>query len=254
MKEKRLALLNVFSVILVLFVNYYSQIFGINGNTVGSLSGDYDNIFTPAGYAFAIWGIIFLLLIAYCSYQLREVFSRINPDPTVGQTGYWFFVANLLNASWVVVWLFELTWLSVLVMIGLLVCLIKIILNTRIGEGQVSWRTLIFNWWPISIYAGWISVATIANLSAFFSKVGWKGGFLSEVQWTLLMICVAVVLNSVIIWRRNLRAFALVGVWALYAIHVRQEGNYELVSNFAFVGAMVLLVQVFVHRLKAGLG
>lgn len=249
MKEKGLAILNTTSVVLVLFTNYYSQLFGINGNTVGSLSNEYENLFTPASYAFAIWGIIFLSMIAFAIFQLKEAFFKSNPDSSIIQTGYWFVMANVLNASWVVVWLYEWTWLSVIVMIGLLFCLVKIILSRDSGRVSLKSTKWVFTEWPIAIYAGWISVATIANFSAFLAKEGWSGGLLSEEQWTLLMILIATLMNLTVIWKWNLRSFALVGVWALFAIYKRHSSSFETIASLALVGSMVLLVAVVLHRL-----
>lgn len=251
-REKQLAVINAISVILVLFVNYYSQAVGINGNRVGELSSQYDNTFTPASYAFAIWGIIFLMLIAYSIYQIREAFFTSSPSVSIQKTSYWFFLANLMNATWVIVWLYELTWLSVLVMFTLLICLMTIIVRNDIGRSEVSLKSKMFTWWPIGIYAGWIAVASIANVSAYLAKIGWGGGFFTEIQWTLMMIVIAIAVNLYMVLFRNLRSFALVGVWALFAIHVRHMWTYELLDTFALVGAGVLLFSVVLNGLKSG--
>lgn len=252
MREKRLAIINFLSVVLVLFVNYYSQVFGINGNRVSEVSDQYDNLFTPASYAFAIWGIIFLMLIAYSIHQIREAFFKASPSNSILSTGYYFLVANLMNATWVIVWLYEFTWLSVLVMLVLLASLLVIIVRNDLGRSEASLVLKVFTWWPIGIYAGWIAVATVANVSAYLAKIGWGGGFLSEVQWTLIMIAIAVGVNLYMVLVRNLRSFGLVGVWALFAIHVRHQGTYELIDTFALVGAMSLLFSVVINGLKSG--
>lgn len=104
-----------------------------------------------------------------------------------------------------------------------------------------------FGWWPISIFAGWISIATIANIAAYLSKIGWSGGFLTPIDWTIVMIVVATLLNLVLIYTRGMREFAVVGVWALIAIYVRHQNSYESIAMTALVGAAFIFISVFVH-------
>ena len=114
MTTKLLSILNALSVALVIFINYLSVAVSINGNDVGSLSAEYDNLFTPAGYAFSIWGIIFLGLVAYSVNEILETFKSKDQFEFTRKAGPWFYIANLMNALWVIIWLYEITWLSVL--------------------------------------------------------------------------------------------------------------------------------------------
>jgi len=105
--SRNLTILNLLSVILVIIVNYFSQTLQLNNNTIGSLSQEYRNLFTPEGYAFSIWGVIFIALLAYCGYQVYAAFFSSREDDFIIQTGPWFSIANFANAGWVVVWLYE---------------------------------------------------------------------------------------------------------------------------------------------------
>lgn len=245
--KKTLALLNLFSVVLVIGVNYVSQAIRINETTIGEVSNKYFNLFTPASYAFAIWGLIFLALLAYGIFQVRRAFFSDKQSDFIEQTGYWFVLANLLNCSWVFAFAYEYTGLSVVIMLGILLSLIKIILNTNMERWDAPIGIIAFIWWPICLYSGWIAVATIANVSAYLSKLGWEGGFLSESTWTIVMILVATVLNLVMIKTRNMREFAAVGVWALFAIYVRHKENMETIAYTALAGSIVLLIAMAVH-------
>ncbi len=244
-KGKIRILVNLISVVLVLFVNYYSQTGQINGITIGKLSDEYSNLFTPAGYAFAIWGIIFMGLIAYVIYDIIQVFVKNKKLDESKNTGYWFALVNLANASWVVAWLYEYTGLSVVIMLIMLFGLIFILIKAEVGLYKVRPSLVIFNWWPICLYAGWITVATIANIAAYLSKINFQG-FMSEVQWTLLMLIIAAFVNLFMIWKRNLKVFALVGVWAFLAIYVRhQESQISLALTAIFL-ASILFVNVLI--------
>jgi hypothetical protein len=245
--EKRLAIFNFISVILIIAVSYISQTGIINGNTMGSLSAEYYNLFTPAGYAFAIWGIIFFSLLAFSGYQLFQAFSAKNDLEFLRKSGYWFLIANLANAAWVFIWLNELTGLSVLLMFLILFSLIKIILNTNMERWDAPLKILTFSWWPICLYSGWIAVATIANVSAYLVKIGWTAPFFGEDIWTVLMIVTAVFVNIAIIWRRNMREFAAVGVWALVAIYFRHFGEIPLIAYSALIGAIAIFSNIIYH-------
>lgn len=245
--KKTLALLNLFSVVLVIAINYISQAIRINETTIGEVSNKYFNLFTPAGYAFAIWGLIFLALLAYGIFQVRRAFFSEKQSDFIEQTGYWFLVANLLNCSWVFAFSYGYTGLSVLIMLGILGSLIKIIFNTNMERWDAPIGIIAFVWWPICLYSGWISVATIANISAYLSKLGWEGGFLSESAWTIVMILIATALNLIIIKTRNMREFAAVGVWALFAIYIRHKDDMVTIAYTALIGSVVLFIAMAIH-------
>ncbi|MDT0605882.1 tryptophan-rich sensory protein [Croceitalea rosinachiae] len=245
--KKTLAVLNLVSVILVIVVNYVSQALRLNDTTIGEISRKYDNLFTPASYAFAIWGIIFLGLLAYGIFQIRRAFFSTKESNFIEKTGYWFIIANVLNCSWVFACVYDYIGLSVFIMLGILISLVKIILNTNMEQWDAPIAIIAFVWWPICIYSGWIAVATIANISIYLTKIGWEGAFLSQENWTIIMVIVATILNLIIIWKRNMREFALVGVWALFAIYIRHKTNYETISCTALVSSIVLFISIAVH-------
>jgi hypothetical protein len=249
-KQQTLATVNLLSVILAIFVNYYSQVNKINGNTIGELSGVYTNLFTPAGYAFAIWGIIYLAIILFCSFQIYQSFIAKRYIEFIVKSSYWFTLANIANAAWIFAWLYEYTLLSVFIMLIILFSLLKVILNTNMERSDAPKQVISFLWWPIGIYSGWITVATIANIAAYLAKINWNGAIFSEVQWTIIMIVVATIVNVLMIAKRKMQEFALVGVWALLAISVRQQNNYEVIAFSALTGAIILFFYGLYHRFK----
>jgi hypothetical protein len=212
------------------------------------LSKEYNNLFTPQGYAFSIWGIIFIALIVYSVFQIYRAFFSDEESEFISQTGLWFAIANFANAGWVVVWLYEYTALSVILMFFMLLSLIQIIRKTNMERWDAPPEIIFFVWWPICLYAGWIAVATIANVSAFLAKIDWDGWIFSEIQWTIIMLIVAVIVNLLIVYRRNMREFAAVGIWALIAIYVRHSGgNQSAIANVALGGAIILLGYTAYH-------
>jgi hypothetical protein len=240
------ALANLFIIVVLIAWNYLANAMGIQGNTIGSLSSEYANLFTPAGYAFSIWGPIYLGLLALGIYQVRKVFFDRKGDEFVLQMGPWLIITNLANGAWVWVWLSEYPGLSVILMILMLVSLILVILRLNMERWDAPFSLIAWVWWPICLYSGWIAVATIANLAAYLSKTGWQFLF-SEITWTLIMILLAAGVNLFMVINRNMREFAVVGAWALVAVSVRHWDSIPSLQWTALVGALVLVVAVAIH-------
>lgn len=245
--NKKLALYNLISVVLVIGINYLSQALRLNSTTIGEMSSKYDNLFTPASYAFSIWGLIFLSLLAYAIFQVRQTFFTSEPTVFIAQTGYWFILANVLNCFWVLAFVYNFIGLSVILMLGILFSLIKIIVNTNMERWDAPLPIIAFAWWPICLYSGWISVATIANFATLFTKLGWQGIPLSPQTWTILMLLVAASLNLFMVFYRNMREFAAVGVWALVAIFVRHKETYPNIAYVALATAILVLAVMVWH-------
>lgn len=231
-------------------VNYVANSGLVADQTMGSVSEKYENLFTPAGYAFSIWGVIYLFLLAFVIYQAKGIISGKEPPALVSKIGVWFVISCMMNILWVFAWLNEYLGLSVVIIIILMVSLIKIIMNTRMELDDEPLPVIAFFWWPFSFYSGWVTVAVIANIAAYLTAVDWQGGGLSAAAWTIIMILVAGGINLVITWSRNMREFALVGVWALVAIAVANWGKEDFVVMIALGIAGVLLVSSSVHAYK----
>lgn len=250
MKAKHLAILNFVSVLAAIFASYYTQAIHLNGNTMQSLSEKYFSLFTPAGYAFSIWGIIYLGLLAFGIYQLYQAFGPKRDLDFLIKSKYWFFIANIANAIWIFAWFYEFTGLSVAIMLLILFSLLKIVVNTNMERWDAPFKIIAFSWWPICLYSGWIVVATIANISAWLAKFGWIGGFLTEIQWTIVLILIATVINILMIYTRNMREFALVGIWALVAIYVRHSTEILVIAYTALGCAVLIGLNVAYHGFK----
>lgn len=246
--NKIYAIFNLFILIALIYWNYKVNTLGINGNTVGSLSREYENLFTPASYAFSIWGLIFLSLTAQAVYLVKSDFSQNQAD-FIPKMVPFLILANLLNGAWLWFWLTEQTGISVLIMTGILASLILVILRLNMERWNAPRNIIAWIWWPICLYSGWIAVATIANFSAYLAKVGWTGG-LDELTWTLIMILVATALNLWMIYTRNMREFALVGVWALIAITVRHWGVIQEIQWISAAGAVTIILYAGAHGFK----
>jgi hypothetical protein len=225
------AIINLLVLSGTIYFNYYSNTGGINGQSVGSLSNEYANFFTPASYAFSIWGVIYLSLLANAVY----LFICKNDKDVITQSK-WLSLANIGNCIWIYTWLMEYTGLSVLTMILILFFLTKNALDLKIGQAKKPFGT----WWPSSIYFGWIVVALAANVSAYLAKLNWELIFAQDV-WAAVVIIIALGIYLFLSRSRNITYAAYVGVWALVAIMVKQWDNNIIVQYTAMASAAILL-------------
>ena len=249
MTKKTYAIINLIIILGVIVWNYYVNVNGLNGNTVGSVSAEYANLFTPAGYAFSIWGVIYILLLAHGIFQVKRAYQDKKDNDFILKIGPWLIVANIANAFWLWAWLQEKTGLSVIIMLMILVSLIIIIIKLNMERWDAPKSIIMFVWWPICIYSGWITVATIANVAAWLSKMEWQLLF-SEVHWTVIMIVLAMLINLLIVFKRNMREFAAVGVWALIAITIRHWGAQPFIQWVSLGCAVLLLLTILAHAFK----
>lgn len=246
--KKQLQVLNGIALVITIIISYLSNsgVFGVH--TMASMSAKYDNLFTPAGYAFSIWGIIYLGLLGFVIYYGRSLFMALKKeDDSVELVGWWFVISCLANSAWVLLWIHDYILISIAMMLLLLFSLLKIVINTHMELHNVPLKKFIFLWWPFCFYSGWVSVALIANIAAYLKKIGWDGFGVSETIWTIIMILVAVTVNLFMIWKRNMREFALVGVWSLIAIAVANKDADLMVYWTALAMALVIFVNISIH-------
>ena len=248
--KKILAIGNIIAFLLTLAVNYISNTGAINGNTMSTISAKYENLFTPAGYAFSIWGLIYLMLLGFVVYQSLALFGHNRPQKVVSKVGGWFILSCVANICWIFAWLYEYLGFSVVLMLLLLFSLIKIIFRGRLELDDEPLPIIAFFWWPFTFYSGWITVALIANIAAFFTAEGWNGFGISEVVWTIIVILVAGAINLLITWTRNMREFALVGAWGLIAVAVANWNEHEAIVVTGIATAAVLVVSSGIHGYK----
>ena len=231
---------NILATALALVVNVLASALPLNGKNTGAISDQFKVLFVPAGYVFAIWGVIYIGWIAFSIYQAlpsQRANARLN------RIGWLYALSGVLNAGWLFTWHYELFPLSVVVMLALLVTLIAIYLRLDNGGVQVSaiekWCVNI----PFSVYLGWISVATIANITDLLYYWRWNGWGIMPELWAVIMLVVATALALAMTLTRGDLAFLLVLVWSFVGIAVKQSAT-PLVANAAWV--MVVLVALMI--------
>lgn len=248
--KKRLQLLNILFFVVTIYFNYASSAGVFNNTTQAEMSFKYQTLFTPAGYAFSIWGLIYLLLFGFVVYQSRSLFVKVADDAFVLQTGWWFILSCICNSLWCYLFVSDYILLSMLIIFCMLFCLLQILLKNSIAVlSQISVAKTLFLQLPFIIYSGWLTVACIANVTVYLTKIEWKGWGISPALWTVFMVGIATAVNVIVVWKRNTKAFALVGVWALIAIAVANTGRYEMIVYAAYTAVGVLIINSLVHML-----
>lgn len=240
-----LAFATLLAIIGTLTVNTLSNFYPPGGENVGEIANTIlaGVLITPANYAFAIWGLIYIGLIAYGIYQLGR---HQRQDATIRRVDWLLIIACIAQIIWIYLFTLKFFWLSILAMLAILLPLIGAYLalrNDRIFSRQRRWFAL----YPFSVYLGWISVATVVNVASALYDSGWRGG-LDNTPWTVIMILVSAAIAALVIFTRQDIPFTLVFVWAYGAIAVRHSNNPPIWMT-AVGSALILLALLGFQRL-----
>ncbi len=231
---------NTFTLVLVLVMNIAASAIPLNGISTGEISDLLPSYFTPAGYTFAVWSVIYTALIAFAIYQARPVERE---RPFLYKIGWLFVISSIVNSGWIVTWHYGYYALSIGLMVTLLITLIAIYLRLNIGrrDPTLSWQDKIFYQFPFSIYLGWITVATIANISSVVNFWGWNGFGIAEPVWAMLMIGAAVIVAALLLINRRNASYAAVLVWALFGIRASaMESREPALAAVAVAAALII--------------
>jgi translocator protein len=235
---KILQIVNILSFLAVIVVNTLASTVGINGRLTGAISDGFPNLFVPAGLTFSIWGVIYLLLLLFTIAQARGLFSAGQDGPEqTRKIGWLFAFSSAANVAWLLLWHYELVGISVLAMAVILGSLLAV--YVRLGTGRTRAGSL-ERWLfrvPFSVYLGWITVATIANVTAFLVKVGWNGFGLHPEVWAVAVIIVAALITLVVLATRRDAGYGLVVLWALAGIVLERSADSSAASHAVFVAA-----------------
>jgi translocator protein len=219
--------------------NYVSETSLVALPSMEDTAHRYSSLFTPADYAFSIWGIIYLSFIAYGIYQVMPARSE---DPLARNLAKPFAIVNILASVWIVVFRMELMWLSVGVILTMLAFSIFMLVLSRdavLRDEYSNWLAV-----PFSLFAGWLSVATIANFSTLFVYMGWQGAVTTQVIITILMILIAGFIGIYVCARCKDFVFPMVIAWACIAIAVSRSNDFTYVSAVAVVTVIAPVVWI----------
>lgn len=239
--------LGVFALVIV--VNVLSNVLPINDQTMSEISAKYPSLFTPAGFTFSIWGVIYLSLMLFVVYQ---ALPSQRGNQAIARIGPLFKINCVANGAWLVAWHYDLLYLSLFLMLVLLATLVLIY---RAILDQLEFATLsqhLALHLPFSLYTAWITLATIANISVVQTGNGWDNLGLTAISWTLLKLAVAGAIGATMVIRFGDAVFVIVVAWAAYGIAVMQSATPQVSGGATTLALLSLLLAAYegVRRIR----
>ncbi len=223
------------TILATIAMNALANILPLMGRSTADISDAYPVPFTPSGYVFSIWGVIYLGLIVFGVWQARP---RQAHDPRLRAAAPWIVLSGAFNVAWLVAWHGDRVVLSTLPIVGLLGSLI--VTYETLGRGPAGLGMRLGARLPFSLYLGWLTVATVANVAVAGWALGWRGAPFGAEAWALVMIAVASLIGLRVLQVRRDVAFALVLVWAFVGIAVSAGVPSLLASGALLFAALVL--------------
>ncbi|MDD3809767.1 MAG: hypothetical protein PHS94_05800 [Erysipelotrichaceae bacterium] len=222
----------------MVLVNFLANALPLNGLTTGAVSDSYGNLFAPTGLTFAIWGVIYLLLAGYTIYQLKAGRDYLLGNLITNLNNY-YIVSSIANTIWIFAWHYKIIWLTLLLMAVLLISLIRIALLLKDEHFDMKNNILIRI--PFFVYFGWITVATIANVTVFLVSLGYQGYPLAPDMMTSIILVVGAVIGFIATLAYRSVFYNLVLVWAYIGILIRHLGSSGFAGQYPIVlGSLAL--------------
>lgn len=241
MLSKIIRIIVPLSIIAVIYVNYLAAQGAIGGITPAYISDKYPTFITPAGYAFSIWGLIYIGMLLFSIYQLlkrdSEYLDRIRC----------FFISSCLaNIAWIFAWHNERLGFSVVAMLTLLTSLVLINIDAKkLRESADTWFIRV----PFSIYFGWVSVATVLNISIYLTSMGFQAGETASKIIAIALVLTVTIVGIVVREKLSIPLYSLTLAWALTAIGVKQSGKTLVVAACA-IAVIALIISALSFFIK----
>lgn len=219
----------------------------LGGVTTAAVSDSYANLFAPSGFTFSIWSVIYTLLVIYLLSTwgvLRSKRHALRADAEVAVLKL-FTLTCLLNSLWMFAWQYRVLWLSVVLMIGLLLTLKRI--HALVSNVQHNVRSFVTTRLPFSIYLGWITVATVANITTWLVSVKWDGAGMRPGVWMVLIVLIAATIGVIRALRARDWAYMAVFIWAYGGILYKHLSSSGFNGQYpTTIGALEVSLAVFV--------
>ncbi len=247
-----LTTLNLIGYVVLVVINALATTISLGGKTTGQLSDQYPNLFVPSGLTFSIWGVIYILLGIYVVYGfIRSIRQPKQANDFINRIGFLFIITCIANTGWILSWQYQVLPLSLVFMVILLLALILIYNQLHVGTMMAATSEKYLVHLPMSIYLGWITVATIANVTALLVAYKWNRFGISEQVWTVVMIAIALALGlTTLLYRRDI-FYAAVVDWAMLGILIKRTSDTILraqaVTIASIIGICLLTFGIFVQ-------
>lgn len=225
----------------------------LGGVATGEVSDTYANLFAPAGFTFSIWGLIYLFLAVFVVRMWRQNLTKAPQLETkqMIRVVRKFTLTSVLNTAWLLAWQYQILWLSVIIMLGLLTTLLFI--QRDLSRIPMSRSETIAVRSPFSLYVGWISVATIANITAWLVSIDWRGGGIPESNWTVIILLLGAAVGLATALYRYDWVYLVVFIWAYFGILYKHMATFEGQHQNVIITLGISLTVYIVFVLLIGL-
>lgn len=196
----------------------------------------------PAGTAFRIWSLIYLGLACYAVWQLGESSLRLD------RVRWLIALSALLNALWIGA--VQLGWLAASLVIIVVLLAVLLLIMSRLTDSPDSGWELTFVDITLGLYLGWITLATLANLSAWLWSLGYRGEPLGESGYGIAMVVIALLIGMATVFAFSRLTPALASSWGLIWVCVARWAEQRTLALVALAAAVVLVVGAICWKLR----
>ena len=221
----------------VVVINGLAATGQINSMSPADISAKYPTLFTPEPYTFSIWGIIYVLLAVYVMFQLFS--TKMSQHGMTPKIAFWFVVSCLTNIGWVFAWHYDQILISTIIMVVLLYCLLRILM--LVADMEHTLGHIVSLELPFGLYSGWITVATVANLSVLLVSLGWDGFGIPTYLWLIAVLLIATFL-AVTASRKTLNiGYPAAVIWGFIGILTRYLPDFKVDINLDIMWIVITL-------------
>ena len=248
-----LSIINLAGFLGTVVVNGLATSLPINNKTTGELSDQYPNLFVPAGITFSIWGPIYILLAIFTIYSVIIAIKKDAKGSFINKIGILFFLSCIANMGWIFAWHYEIVPLSLVIMLLLLGLLLAIYVRLGVGKKGPAKKEQYLVHLPFSVYLGWITIATIANVTALLVDVIWNRFGISEQFWAVAVIIVGIAIALSVLLRRQDIYYCLVVDWALLGIMIKRLASpipAQSVIIITIIGLVLITAGILVQLVR----
>lgn len=258
MKEnnlKAIKIINAVTFLGMITVNALANILPINGIGTGDVSDAYPNLFAPAAITFSIWGVIYLLLALFVLYSFGVFKGKSGySDDSIGRIKLCFAVSSIANTAWIFAWHYKKIGLALILMLIIFITLMFTYI--RIRKDQLTSKEKIFVSIPFSVYFGWITIASIANIVTYLVSIGWNGFGIAEPAWMIIVVIVGLIIGGATAIKNMDIPYGLVIIWAYAGILIKHlstsgfDAEYTGVIITVSVSIAILFISVIALLIK----
>ncbi|MFD3265178.1 hypothetical protein [Phenylobacterium ferrooxidans] len=214
------------------------------GLSAAEFAGQGNQTLRAAGYAFSIWGLIYLGLAVYALYQV----SVAPESPTLQALAWPSAVAIAGCGAWILASAFNAQWLSVAIIVVSAATLIWGLMRARAAAPQPPTRDKLLIVWPLSLLAGWLTIASAINILTVLTAEGIIG---PDLTWAMIGITVVLTVGGFVGWRLRSPVYLAPIAWGLIAVYVAEQADKPVAAWLA-AGAALALVAEALAMLRKG--